>query len=178
MAFYHSNRSSQDSPVQSRQECVNPWSWCYRPPWAAQCLCVTSQILILYNSSKWYFIKKLFAFYLFCECVLRWVYAHEIRGQLGVVSSLLPLCGPQGLNPGHQTWRQAPLYTEICHQSWPLIPHSIFEVSIVSRTISGLKNPWWRSLNLKVKFPTSLAWGEVENSPRDSPCISTYINWI
>lgn len=37
------------------------------------------------------------------------------RGQL--VSSLIPKCGSQELNLGHQTWQQVPLPTEAPHQS-------------------------------------------------------------
>lgn len=44
-----------------------------------------------------------------CVRVCTCVYDVEVRRQLPGVGSLLTLCGPQGLNSGHQAWPQEPL---------------------------------------------------------------------
>lgn len=59
-------------------------------------------------------LNKKYIYYLFayvCVCASVFHRTHmEIKGELEGVNYLLPPCGPLGLNSGHHTWQQAPLF--------------------------------------------------------------------
>ena len=76
-----------------------------------------------------------------CVCTCHKVHS-DVKEKLCDLSSLLPSCGSQGSNSGHQAWQQAPV--PLLPSYWPKCIH--FKQGLVSPILSITIT--WFNLNL------------------------------